>query len=184
MKTLEEIYAQYQVVGDHGHGDKGTVHSYLPTYKKLLEPYREKPGTMMEIGLAFGLSLSMWREYLPLFKLVGVDIHINFDPTPHYKDGLTTLVETDATKPDLLCKLAGTTFDIVIDDGSHMSQDQVATFRLLKSRMKPGGVYVIEDILSLDNTRKEFEALHSKVDIIDLRHVKNRFDDVLIVYRF
>ena len=74
--------------------------------------------------------------------------------------------------------------DIIIDDGSHRIHDQVNSFNLLKERMNPGGIYIIEDIQCLDLEEIELEELHDNVEIIDLRKVKNRYDDVLVVYRF
>ena len=50
--------------------------------------------------------------------------------------------------------------------------------------MNPGGIYIIEDIQCLDLEEIELEELHDNVEIIDLRKVKNRYDDVLVVYRF
>ena len=41
MKTLEEIYWSGST-SIQGHGDKGTVHSYIPEYERLFEPYRDK----------------------------------------------------------------------------------------------------------------------------------------------
>lgn len=184
MKSLAQIYSRYQVEGDHGHGDKGTIHSYIPIYEKLLEPFRSQPCDFMEIGLAAGLSLSMWREYLPQARIVGVDVHLNFDPSPHNKGPGTRLIECDATKVNLLGQLGNVMFDVVIDDASHQSADQIKTFSLLQSRMKPGGLYIIEDVLNLEQTQANFAGIHQPVVIHDLRPLKHRFDDVLIVYSF
>lgn len=184
METLAEIYQRHCVTGpDVGHGDKGGTHSYIPEYERLLAPYR-KGCTFMEIGLAHGLSLAMWREYMPEAILIGVDVAIVFDADPHRKTG-TWVVEGDATTAHPLdCLPDNTRFDVVIDDGSHITSDQVKTFNLLKPKMAAGGIYVIEDILNLEAARPELEKLHPNCEIIDLRHVKGRFDDVLVVYRF
>lgn len=184
MDTLAQIYERHRVHGpDAGHGDKGGTHSYIPEYERLLAPYR--PGcTFMEIGLAMGLSLAMWREYLPTSHIYGVDVAIVFDPRPHQDTG-TRLIMGDATSPQFLgCFGKEVRFDVVIDDGSHLTSDQVKTFHLLKPRMAPGGIYIIEDILNLEAARAELENLHPKHEVIDLRHVKGRFDDVLVVYCF
>ena len=75
--------------------------------------------------------------------------------------------------------------DVVIDDGSHRFSDQVGTFTLLKNCMNKGGIYIIEDVANLGpDSIPAFESLHDNIEIIDLRNVKNRYDDVLIVYKF
>ena len=38
MNNLSEIYKKYQ--SPEGHGDKGTAHTYIDEYQRLLEPYR------------------------------------------------------------------------------------------------------------------------------------------------
>ena len=37
-------------------------------------------------------------------------------------------------------------FDIIIDDGSHMSHHVLASFNALFPHVRPGGIYVIEDL--------------------------------------
>ena len=74
---------------------------------------------------------------------------------------------------------------IIIDDGSHFYQDQLDTFKLLKSKVKKGGLFIIEDVNDLNIMRTEFEELYDgEIEIIDNREIKNRQDDVLIVYKF
>lgn len=174
--TLAEIYERHSVHGpDVGHGDKGGTHSYITEYEELLAPYREKC-SFMEIGLAYGLSVAMWEEYFgPEATLTAADISIVFGQElfPRWK-----FVEHDATKPTFLDALGDLRFDVVIEDGSHMTADQIATRDLILPRMNPGGLYIIEDILNLDATRHLFPG----AEIRDLRKVKGRFDDALIIY--
>ncbi len=178
MRTLTEIFDE---IGNHtgndiGCNDKGGIHTYLETYDKLFAPFREGC-TIMEIGLAMGDSIQLWDDYFENSYIIGVDISVVFEPGK-YKN-VVSIFETDATKyipsPAM--------FDIIIDDGSHMEADQIKTFNLLKGKMKQGGVYIIEDILALDQNRHRFEALHDNCEIVDMRNT-GRFDNVLIIYRF
>lgn len=181
--TLQKIYEKYGLEGDVGHADKGNLHSYIPVYEELLKPYRES-GTILEIGLAFGHSLRMWEEYFGNeAHIYGADIKVVFD-TSDFKSPRTTVLEADATQPDLLNKIGDATFDVIIDDGSHVPSDQIATFNLLRDRMNSGGVYIVEDILDVGGVYSSLKSIHSDCDLIDLRNVKNRFDDALIVLRF
>jgi 23S rRNA U2552 (ribose-2'-O)-methylase RlmE/FtsJ len=181
--TLQKIYEKHGLEGDVGHADKGNIHSYIPVYEELLKPYRES-ATVLEIGLAFGYSLRMWDEYFgDEAKIFGADILVAFDPI-EFKSPRVTILEVDATTSELLTKLNGTKFDVVIDDGSHQAVDQINTFNLLRESMNPGGVYIVEDILDFDSVSSAFKSLHANCDVIDLRSVKNRFDDALIVLKF
>lgn len=169
--------------GDAGHGDKGNLHSYIPAYEELLAPYREH-GSILEIGLAHGLSLKMWQEYFgEAATIKGMDKSIAFDTGPLLSDHRVMIIEGDATNPeDTALVTRFTVFDVIIDDGSHQLVDQIATFHLLKNSMREGGLYIIEDILS-EQAIHELRALHL-CDVYDFRKQKGRFDDVLIVYRF
>ena len=178
MKTLTEIFVEIgnNTGVDIGCNDKGGIHTYLETYERLFSPFRNGC-TILEIGLAMGDSLKLWDEYFTNSEILGVDISVVFE-IPTYKNAVHVM-EADATKPLELLQ----TFDIIIDDGSHMEADQFKTFNLLKDKIKPGGVYIIEDILALDQNRHKFESLHTNCEIIDMRHT-GRFDNVLIIYRF
>lgn len=180
MKTLAELYAGLQAPEDHG--DKGTAHSYIEVYEELLRPYRAG-STVLEIGVAQGLSLKLWSAYFTDALVVGVDLD-DAALKARFPGERFRVVLADATRPELLPRLGALTFDVVIDDGSHVLEDQLKTFLLLKPRMRRGGLYVIEDIYDLDGSRPYFEALHPSVEVVDRRAIKNRFDDALVVYRF
>lgn len=182
MKTLKEIFDR---IGNHtgkdiGANDKGSIHTYLETYDKLFAPF-QKGCSFMEIGLALGDSVDLFDEYFENSDITAVDISIVFPPK-QYKNKIE-IIEADATKRDFLSHIKGKTFDVVIDDASHVTADQIATFNLLKPYMKKGSVYVIEDILALDIERNKYVALHHNVEIIDMRS-NGRFDNCLIVIKF
>ena len=192
MKTLQQIFESHsqQVQGKAsygcGHGDKGTVHSYIPEYERLLSPYREKNIKLLEVGIAYGESLEMWHEYFSKGKIYGVDIHTN-EIGPYLNDERFDISIIDATNPLIKSYFEGDKFDIIIDDGSHRFEDQVKTFNLLRDHMNEGGIYIIEDVANLDSVKKEFlhlKGLSWECEIIDLRDKKNRQDDVLIAYKF
>lgn len=188
MQTLQEIFKE---IGNHsgvdiGCNDKGGLHTYLETYDKLFEPFRHGC-TIMEIGLAMGDSLKLWDRYFKNSVIIGVDISVVFKRSNFYlseNKNTINVLETDATKEDFLKELNGLRFDIVIDDGSHQTQDQINTFNHLKHLMNEGGVYIIEDLLALDIEREKYLALHDNVEIIDMRKINGRFDNALAVIKF
>lgn len=177
MKTLTEIYENHK---GYNNGDKGTIHSYIEEYEKILCEYKFE-SKVLEIGIAEGDSLRMWKEYFIDSDIYGMDLverDVKFD-----KDKLFFTSSIDENRVNTL--LADLKFDVIIDDGSHKMPDQVATYHLFKHRLNSGGVYIIEDIEDIDKDRNAFLSLNSdkNIDIIDLRNVKNRFDDVLIIIK-
>lgn len=120
--------------------DKAFYHKYCDFYQRLL-PKRTFKGRLLEIGVMDGASIRMWSEYYPHAEIVGLDIidksHLNIDRA--------TLLTVDATNPKELAKLGN--FDIIIDDGSHMTGDQQVAFeQLFYKQLNKGGFYVIEDL--------------------------------------
>jgi hypothetical protein len=181
--TLQKLYDKYYDPKT-GWPDKNTSHSYLPVYEEILKPYRRKrDANILEIGLMSGESLRMWTEYFS-GNVFGIDCSIKpidgkADLTKAIEDGLYISIG-DATNPaDLERYYSGLKFDVVIDDGSHNIEDQVKTHYILKDYMAEGSIYIIEDIQDIDAKKHLFW----EGEIIDRRHIKNRYDDVLVIYR-
>jgi len=177
MESLKEIYKKY--TGPDGWGDKGTAHTYIDEYERLLKNYRNN-STVLEIGIAFGHSCEMWCDYFTNSTIIGVDI------TNHGIDVNNVRYKTffiDATTPDVLPFLEQYTFDVIIDDGSHGIEDQLNSYNILKHKLSPNGIYIIEDVANLDSVRPLFESIDNTktVTIIDNRNKKDRYDDVLII---
>jgi hypothetical protein len=90
----------------------------------------------------------------------------------------------DATVKENIDKINGN-FDFIIDDGSHRLVHQMRSFELLKDRINPGGMYIIEDVQNME----EAHALTSfaknlgfNVDLYDTRSIKGRYDDIMLVF--
>ena len=187
-KTLKEIYEHILKIGHNT--DKGTTHCYSDTYEELLKPYRQLPINLFEIGADYGYSLSLWRKYFPLATIYGIDNR----NVLQFNTGIN-VVFGDIKDPTIANKtFAGIDFDVIIDDGSHILKDQVEAFKLYFPKLRKGGIYVIEDIQWLDAVSWEWKetgliegdvlkALDPSAEVIDLRKVQGRYDDILMVYR-
>ena len=182
-QTLQEIFNEIGNLTetDYGGNDKGgKIHTYLETYDRLFQPF-QKGCTMLEIGLALGDSIKLWDRYFENSTIIGMDISVVFQPE-QYKN-IVEIIEVDATSPKMLDYIEDNSLQIVVEDASHMEADSIKIFNLLKPKMAKGSIYIVEDILNLELSRKRFEALHSNCEIIDMRHT-GRFDNVLIIYQF
>lgn len=182
VETLASIYERYASHDVMQGSDKGTVHSYVEEYERLLAPYRQG-STVLEIGVMSGASMQMWQEYFVDSTVIGVDVTDRL-LQERYKTPPFHLVISDSTNPEILKKLQGHTFDVVMDDGCHIAEAQIRTFFLLKPMMRPGSLYIIEDVAYIDHVGRVFRSMHPTCEIIDNRHVKGRSDDVLVIYRF
>lgn len=128
-------------LGIHYGTDKAsTFHDYLRIYGTLI-PYHH-PVHLLEIGWGDGASMRMWNAYLhEQSVIVGIDIEPK-EPIPG-----VYFEQVDATAPIVQEHIGDYgLFDFIIDDGSHMSPDVIASFQLLWPLVKPGGFYIIEDL--------------------------------------
>jgi hypothetical protein len=176
MKTLKEIYQNYTT--PEGDGDKGTAHSYIEIYERIFNSRRENI-SLLEIGVSKGYSLMLWKDFFINSKIIGLDINLSnliFRP-----DGFE-VYQVDATnKIELDDVLKNKTFDFIIDDGSHLLEHQIASFNILFPRLKDQGIYFIEDIVNIDESKIVVSNLNPNLQIYDLRNKKGRVDDVLAI---
>ena len=141
-KSLQQLYAEH--TGKVS--DKWQL--YLTEYDRLLNDYREKPISLLEIGIQNGGSLEIWLKYFSqALMLIGCDINplcarLSFD------DPRICVIAGDANRPDVREQITLNTpqFDIIIDDGSHMSGDIIKTFTLYFPFLANGGVFIAEDM--------------------------------------
>jgi hypothetical protein len=133
--------------------DKWGSHWYTPRYQKYFEPYRELAVKVLEIGIggysapdAGGESLRMWKHYFRRGLIYGLDI---FEKTGVAESRVHVLQgdQGDARFLDSMAREFGP-FDIVIDDGSHISHHVITSFNALFPHVRPGGIYVVEDLLT------------------------------------
>lgn len=124
----------------HGTDKASSGHDYLKLYERIMPAVR--PVKLLEIGWFDGASMKTWRSYLhEESTIVGVDIE------PKKSIGGVHFRRADATSADIwgVAEEFGP-FDYIIDDGSHLSPDVIATFTMLWSAVAPGGYYIVEDL--------------------------------------
>jgi hypothetical protein len=134
------------------HGtDKWGLHFYTPVYSSFLRRMRRLPIRLLEIGIGGynmqgvgGASLSMWADYFPEGRIVGIDVadkRLELDPRIEVRRGS----QEDADFLNRVCDELGP-FDVIIDDGSHIPQHVTSSFNILFPRLRDGGYYMIEDV--------------------------------------
>jgi hypothetical protein len=125
---------------------------YFDVYDRHFGRFRGQVVRVLEIGIYSGGSLEMWRDYFgPRCEVYGVDIE------PGCK-----AYETDSIKVFIgnqgdrnfwkRFKNEVADVDIVIDDGSHLPEQQITTFEELFPYLQPGGVFLCEDVCGTLNT--------------------------------
>jgi hypothetical protein len=152
--------------------------SYPDAQHRHFARFQGEPITILEIGIWHGGSLELWRRYFgEAATVVGLDI----DPRckKHEADGIHVEIgdQVDSEFLDAVADRWGP-FDIVIDDGGHMMDQQIVTFETLFPRIKAGGVYVCEDTFTsylsrytsghretfMDFTKAKIDEMHAWVN--------------------
>ena len=121
---------------------------YLDQYERLFNPLRDKAISLFEIGIQNGGSLEIWSKYFPRAKVfVGCDIDKKCSKLT-FQDPRINLVVGDANQQKIQKEVIqkGGPFDIVLDDGSHRSDDIIKSFVNYFPHLADSGVYVIEDL--------------------------------------
>jgi hypothetical protein len=148
LKTLFNLFGS----------DKSTHHNYHLLYGALLNPATTV--NILEIGIGTnnteivsnmgakgrpGASLRAFREFLPNATIYGADIDrgILFDD-----DRIKTFFvdQTDMASLDDLSQAVPDDLDLVIDDGLHCPDANLATLLFSLKKLRVGGWVVIEDI--------------------------------------
>ncbi len=119
---------------------------YFEIYDRYFARFRNTPVRFLEIGVAKGGSLEMWRSY---FGEDAVIFGIDIDPACAAFDGQSGAVRIGsqadgAFLAKVVDEMGGV--DVVLDDGSHDSLHIRASLDVLFPRLSDGGVYMVEDL--------------------------------------
>ncbi len=165
-KTLKTLRMQSQSLtqlADELAIDKGTrhrtPHGYTLLYDMLFSDRRYESLTILELGLQTptGLdaqdvagrtgsaisSVRMWNEFFPNAKFIGVDI----SDFSQFEDEDFEFIRADLSDEAGVQKILEKHqhFDLIIDDASHATHDQMVCFKHLFPALREGGIYIVED---------------------------------------
>ena len=130
--------------------DKGSTfeskHEYTEIYEDYFNKY-ENP-VILEIGSGEGASAKMFNAFYDGdCEIYSLDIkEMNFEEENiHY---LYIDTDSDESVDEVAKKLENIRFDIIIDDGSHISEHQCRCLKKFYKLLKNNGIYIIEDLYS------------------------------------
>ena len=167
--------------------DKNTTHSYGHIYEMLFAPIKNTVTSILEIGFDSGKSLQLYSEYFTNARIYGIDIadRCLYDVKQINR---IQMIFGDAKLPYIINHF-NKKYDIIIEDASHTLEDQIQHFKDYCHFVSPNGYYIIEDVTgdNADNLKIALESIAKangfSLGILDLRTVKNQFDDILFVFK-
>ena len=156
-------------------------HAYQFAYERYLRPVRCEPLALLEVGLGCdmiyarsasptGHSVALWLEWLPrarisVFEYDAACARAFFRDDPlrlgaEFRERATLVTGDQSREADLLSAMRELgPQDVIIDDGGHSMLQQVTTLRVLLPFVKPGGVYILED-LHTSSSAREYTPYH------------------------
>ena len=154
---------------------------YLSVYSKLFHDHGESINSILEIGVQNGGSLEIYAELLPRAQvIVGCDINPEVEQLrfldPRIKVCIGDVVDESVYRSILR---EASCFDLIIDDGSHISSDIIATFLKYFPCLSNNGLYVIEDLHcsywsshggGIYNPASSINFLKACVDVLHAEH--------------
>lgn len=121
-------------------------HHYFDIYHNHFRRFRNKPVKILEIGILQGGSLQMWKDYFGQDAMIfGVDIK---PKCKRFEEDRIKIFIGDQADRNFLKRVRDQIgmVDILIDDGGHTMEQQIATFEELYPAVSETGIYLVEDL--------------------------------------
>ena len=175
--------------------DKGTQHTYLGVYEYLFYKKKQTASVVIEVGIGCffeknGGSIKLWHDFFDNATIYGIDIL----PVERVIESLLNnprvvlQCESNAYDPNFVLENytnKNIKADIIIDDGAHTFESMISFLNLYLPILKDDGILIIEDVQDIQWIEQLKNAvpdnLKKQIEVIDLRHIKNRYDDLMFV---
>ena len=180
---------------DSSRTDKNTIHSYLHLYEKKFHDKKYKAKNVLEIGIgpyknSNGGSIKLWHDYFVNANVYALDILHTDDVWDGIKcnDRIKLITSTDAYNEEFFNNhflYKNMKFDVLLDDGPHTIESMKQFITLYTKVMAEDGILVIEDVQHMNWIQELAKAvpeyLQKYIEVYDLRHVKQRYDDIVFI---
>jgi spermidine synthase len=180
MKNLLSVYEKYKDLTD-----KNTTHCYISSvYQNLFNDIQDTYKNILEIGIHQGGSLKLWKEYFINATIYAVDNNNNIELFKDAPDKKIKLYINNAYDINFVNSLPNN-FDLIIDDGPHTLESMIKFLEYYQPKLNDKGILIIEDVQDIN----WIEILKSHIfpenienyTVHDLRTVKGRYDDILLI---
>ena len=182
---------------DNSLTDKNTCHSYINTYEHLFSSKKYENNNILEIGIGepkenkeTGGSIKLWHDYFQTSTIYGLDIHdiSKINDSIKNKDRIKLFTSVNAYDTTFIKSAFvdnNIKFDILIDDGPHTLDSMIFFVTHYLPLLNDTGILVIEDIpdikwinILIQHVPEEHRRF---IQVADLRRVKNRWDDIMLI---
>lgn len=140
--------------------DKYWKHNYTYLYDRHLNG---RIKNILEIGVKRGASLLLWKKAFPKARITGIDIKdVSGERILRENKDLRLSVGSQSDRK-FLKTIVDEPYDLIVDDGSHKPDDQLASLEFLWPHLSKSGWYVIEDLYGQAITRQRHPVIMNKL---------------------
>lgn len=132
--------------------DKAQKHQYHLIYGPHFEARKNEHINILEVGVFKAASTKALLEYFPFASFYGIDIfdRVTMESTGISDNNRVNFIKADSTNENLTNEIkeawGSIEFDIIIDDGLHVPDAMLATFKNCFPLLNKTGTYFIEDV--------------------------------------
>jgi glycosyltransferase involved in cell wall biosynthesis len=144
----------------------GHRHPYTPVYDTLFSSLRTQSINIAEIGIEKNDSINIWRQYFPNADIYGFEYNeqylqeaINQNLSNVYYEKIDV---KDANNIRKTFQTINKKYDILIDDSTHLFEDQIRVIQNSIEYLNEGGILVVEDIFrnrSEEDYQRELQGI-------------------------
>jgi len=157
--------------------DKGLKHPYIQKYyQPTFAHYQHQAINIMEVGVYHGASMNLWMEYFTKAKFYGIDIK---DRSKYFSNASNLSLFVGKSDQQKTYSNIKEMFDIIIDDGNHRAKTQIPTFEILFHKLKPRGLYIIEDVVDLGELQTYFDTKNISYTVHNFSNT-HEYDSIII----
>jgi predicted O-methyltransferase YrrM len=200
MVEIQEVIMLKQFLIEHdidgfdkdGGTDKNTEHSYCDYYQRLFDEINNRSldkFNVLEIGTFKGGWAYSILSHIKNSNLICLDIDNRFSQNLLEKidKNRIKLIQQNAYDSELIAEFITNKieFDLIMEDGPHTLETQIFAVTEYTKLLSQNGLLIIEDIQSTDclNTLISRITQEFTFNIVDLRSIKNRWDDLILEIR-
>jgi hypothetical protein len=152
-------------------------HPYTLFYEGLFKNKKYENLNIAELGILDGGSLLMWQEYFTNANIYGFEYNndlINNFKQNYNNDRITIEYINVKDKNSIINAFnnVNVLYDIIIEDTTHMFEDQIRVIENSYQHLKPGGILIIENI---------FKSYDEKTYINTLSPILHYFQDYYFI---
>lgn len=117
-------------------------HYYTKYYEQLFESKRIEFKSVLELGVAGGESLKLWRLFFPNAIIYGLDMN----ESEPFGERISCYCFNQKDKDKLVETFKDKHLEIIIDDASHAEEETLISLNTLFPLLESNGYYIIEDM--------------------------------------